>query len=52
MTKLQRMYKAFEENSQAISKGGSKSYYTRQNEHLSVLIAKEEALIKEKQNKQ
>ena len=42
MTKLDRMYKALNENSEALANGGDKSYYIRQNERLSILIAKEE----------
>lgn len=45
MTKLERMYKALNENSEAIANGGSKFYYTKQNEKLSELITKEEAIL-------
>lgn len=42
MSKLNRMYKALEENRQAIREGKRKSYYIKNNEYLSILIAKEE----------
>lgn len=45
-TKLQRLYAQLESNSKAIANGESKSYYTRQNEYLSTLIAKEEAKVR------
>lgn len=42
MTKLERMYKAIEDNNKSINEGGSHFLYNKRNEELSKLIAIEE----------
>jgi hypothetical protein len=42
-TRLERMYQQLEKNNEAINNGGSKFLYTKRNEELSKLIAKEES---------
>lgn len=44
--KLKRMYEALERNSSMLANGGSKFYYTTQNERLSRLISAEENRLK------
>jgi hypothetical protein len=42
MTKLERMYKAIEQNNECINNGGSLFLYNKRNEEISRLITKEE----------
>tara|TARA_R110001632_G_scaffold163003_1_gene281471 strand:- start:77 stop:217 length:141 start_codon:yes stop_codon:yes gene_type:complete len=42
MTKVERMYKAIEQNREAISNGGSLFLYNKRNEEISKFITKEE----------
>ena len=44
--KLKRMYEALERNSSMLANGGSRFYYTTQNERLSELISAEENRLK------